>query len=157
MIQRHRPGTLRRRIGFIGLVALMAGGAFATQAVVHAGPDQPASADTDYNASIQPHYPADAITNKQEGMVILNVLVGADGTPRRVDVDPATRAAPSLVKAASDTARQWHFSPMMKNGKPTEGYARVPVKFSLTPLPSAPAAQPRPSASPTPSHISPNS
>ena len=39
MIQRHRPGTLHRRIGFIGPAALMAGGAFATQAVVHAKPD----------------------------------------------------------------------------------------------------------------------
>lgn len=142
MIQRHRPGTLRRRIGFIGLAALMAGSAFATQAVVHAKPDQPASADLDYNSTIQPHYPADAITNKQEGTVVLNVLVNADGTARKVEVDPDTRAAPSLVKAASDTAMQWHFSPTMKNGKPVEGYARVPVKFSLTPLPPAPTLPP---------------
>lgn len=86
---------------------------------------------------------ADAITNKQEGTVVLNVLVNADGNPRKVEVDPATRAAPSLVKAASDTAMQGHFSHMMKNGKPVEGYARVPVKFSLTPLPPTPSAPPR--------------
>jgi TonB family C-terminal domain len=146
MIQRHRPGTLRRRIGFIGLAALMAGGAYATQAVVHAKPDQAASSDLDYNSAIQPHYPADAITNKQEGMVVLKILVGVDGTPRNVEVDPVTHAAPSLIKAASDTAMQWHFNPMMKNGKPVEGYARVPVKFSLTPLPAPPT--------PTSPHIS---
>jgi len=135
MIQRHHPSTLRRRIGFIGLTVLMAGGALATQAVVHTKPDQPASADLNYNLSHHPHYPADAVTNKQEGTVVLNVLVNANGTPRKVEVDPATRAAPSLVKAASDAAMQWRFSPMMKNGKPVDGYARVPVKFSLDPLP----------------------
>lgn len=153
MIQRHRPGTLRRRIGFIGLAALMAGGAFATQAVVHAKPDQPALADLDYNLHVIPPYPADAIANKQEGTVVLKVLVGTDGIPRKVEVDPATRAAPSLVKSASDTAMQWRFSPMMKNGKPVEGYDRVPVKFSLASLPSArpapTAASPKPPASPT--------
>lgn len=148
MIQRDRPGTLRRRIGFIGLAALMTGAAFATQAVVHARQDQPASADLDYNSRIQPHYPADAIINKREGVVVLNVLVGVDGTPRQIEVDPATRAAPSLIKAASDTAMQWHFSPTMKNGKPVEGYARVPVQFSLTPLPpNLPAPLPHISSS----------
>lgn len=145
MIQRHRPGTLRRRIGFIGLAALMVGGAFVAHAAVHTKPDQTASTDLSYNSRMQPHYPEDAIKNKQEGTVILMVLVGTDGMPRKVDVDPATKAAPSLVKAASDAAMQWHFNPAMKNGKPMEGYDRVPVKFSLDPLP------------PTPPHSSPNS
>ena len=150
MIQRPRPGTLRRRIGFIGLAALMASGAFATQAVVHAKPDQPASADLSYNSQIYPHYPADAIQNKQQGIVILDVLVGTDGKPRSVKVEPSTQAAPSLIKAASDTAMQWHFSPTMKDGKPVEGYARVPVQFSLTPLPPAPPVPPAPPAEPPP-------
>jgi TonB family protein len=60
--------------------------------------------------TIQPHYPADAIRRKQEGTVILDVLVGADGRPRPVRAEP-TKLAPSLIKAASDTAMQWHSSP----------------------------------------------
>ncbi|WP_354549761.1 energy transducer TonB [Rhodanobacter soli] len=39
------------------------------------------------------------------------------------------------MAAASDAARRWHFNPQMKGGKPIDGYARVPVKFDLTPLP----------------------
>ena len=138
MIQRHRPGTLRRRIGFIGLAAMMVGGAFATQAVVPAQPDQPASADLSYNTSIQPHYPADAIKNNQQGTVIPDVRVGADGKPRSVRAEPAPQVGASLVKAASDTAMLWHFHPTRRHGKAVEGHARVPVKFSLTLLPSTP-------------------
>ena len=148
MIQRHRPSTLRRCIGFIGLAALMAGGAFMAQASVHTQANQPATQELSFNSRIQPHYPEDAIKNKQEGMVVLMVLVGTDGTARNVRVDPATHAAPSLIKAASDAAAQWHFNPAIRNGKPIVGYARVPVKFSLSPLPpTAPAAPATPISS----------
>lgn len=45
--------------------------------------------------------------NRQQGMVVLRVLVAADGTPARIEVEPATHAAPSLVKAAAEAAAQW--------------------------------------------------
>ncbi len=151
MIQRYRPGTLRRHMGFVGLSALMVGSVFATQAAIPTRLDQAASADLNFNSSLQPHYPADAIKNRQEGIVILDVLVGANGTPRKIDVDPVTRAAPSLVEAASDAALHWHFTPAMKNGKPVEGHARVPVEFRMSPMPSttpeAPAQPARASSS----------
>jgi hypothetical protein len=47
----------------------------------------------------------------------------------------STTTSADLIAAASDAARQWHFNPQMKGGKPIDGYARVPVKFDLTPLP----------------------
>lgn len=141
MIQRDRHGTLRRRMGFVVLAALMTGGAFAAQAMVPTQPDQPASADLGYNSLVQPHYPADAIRNKQQGTVILDVSVSADGKPRSVQAEPAAQVADSLVKAARDTAMQWHYHPATRHGVPVEGHARVPVKFSLTLLPgTAPKA-----------------
>jgi len=164
MIQRHRPGALRRRIGFIGLTALMVGGAFVAQAAVQTKADQPAAQNLSFNSQASPHYPADAVKNRQEGTVILDVLVGTDGKPREVKVNPATQAAPSLIKAASDAAMQWRFNPATKRGKRIESYARVPVNFSLDPLPPAqpgasvphgPSAPSAPSASP--SHGSSNS
>ena len=148
MIQHPRPGAWRRRLGFIGLAALMTGGTFLAQATAHPKPESRASQNLGYNAEVAPPYPADAIKNKQEGTVILDVLVGIDGMPRKITVNPATKAAPELVKAASDAAMQWHFNPETKNGKPIEGYARVPVRFSLTPLPLAPP--PPPPAPPPP-------
>jgi len=135
MIQRHRPGNARRRIGTAALCVLMASSALALQATT---PDRPASSDLSFNIKLQPHYPQDAVKNMQEGTVVLMVLVGTDGTPLKVEVDPKTKAVPSLVKAASEAAMQWHFNPAMKDGKPIEGYVRVPVQFSLDPLPASP-------------------
>jgi TonB family protein len=150
MIQRLRPGVLRRRIGFIGLAALMVGGTFAAQAAAHARTSQPVQQDLSFNAHVQMHYPEDAVKNKQQGTVILVILVGTDGKVRKIDVDPTTQASPSLVKAASDAAMQWRFNPAVRNGKRIESYAKVPVNFSLDespkktstpdPMPKSPAS-----------------
>jgi TonB family protein len=142
MIQHHRAGAARRRIGFIGLGVLLAGSVWIAQATGTQVPQQPASADLDYNAHIWPKYPAGAIKNKQQGTVMLKVLVGVDGKPLKIMPEPNTTLAPSLVQAATDTAMKWHFNPARRNGKPIESYALVPVKFSLTPLPPAPPAPP---------------
>jgi hypothetical protein len=64
-------------------------------------------------------------------------------------VDPATQAAPDLIKAAGDAAMTWRFNPRLKNGKPVEGYARIPITFSLdsqVPAPSAASTSPPPSS-----------
>lgn len=137
MIQRHRPGALRRRVGYLGLAALMAGSALVAQASTQSASDQPAGADTAYNSTMQPHYPAAAIKNQEQGTVILLVRVHADGTVGSIAYDPqhSTTTSADLIAAASSAARQWRFNPQMKDGKPVEGLARVPVKFSLTPLP----------------------
>ncbi|WP_426663460.1 M56 family metallopeptidase [Rhodanobacter aciditrophus] len=132
MIQRRRPGALRRRSGYAALAVLMAGSVFLAQAATSS---RKASQDFSFDARIEPHYPATAIRNKEQGTVILKVLVGTDGKPHRIDVDPATRATADLVESARAAAMQWRFRPALRNGKPVAAYARVPVSFSLTPLP----------------------
>ncbi|HKR77194.1 MAG TPA: TonB family protein [Rhodanobacter sp.] len=132
MIQRHRPGALRRRFGYAILAVLMAGSVFVVQAATS---NRKASQDLTFNARIQPRYPEAAIKNKEQGTVVLKVRVGKDGRPLKIDVDPATRAAPDLIESAREAAMQWRFNPALKNGKPVEGSARVPVEFSLTALP----------------------
>lgn len=131
MIQRRRPGTLRRRAGYAALAILMAGGAFMAQATIQ---DRAAGQDLAYNSRVQPHYPEAAIRNKEQGTVVLKILVGKDGKPRKIDIDPVTKAAPDLAEAARDAATQWRFNPEVRNGEPVEGYARVPVSFNLAPL-----------------------
>ena len=132
MIQRDRPRTLRRRLGYAALAVLMAGSVFVAQAATS---NRKASQDLTFNVRIQPHYPEAAIKNKEQGTVILKVLVGKDGRPLKVDVDPATKAAPDLIESAREAALQWRFNPALKHGKPVEGAARVPIEFSLTVLP----------------------
>ena len=131
MIQRQRPSVLRRRIGFIGLSVLMAGSVFMVQASVQTATSKNASSNLSYNSQIQPVYPADAVENKQEGTVILKVLVDKAGTPIKAESQPNTKATPSMVQSAINAAMKWRFNPALKNGKPIESYALVPVKFSL--------------------------
>ena len=133
MIQRHRPGALRRRAGVAVLAVLMAGGVFMAQATTSS---QKASQDLAYNSKIMPRYPAAAIKAKEQGTVLLSVLVHADGSIGTITYDPkrSTTTSADLIAAATDAARQWHFNPPLKDSKPIDGYARVPVEFSLTPL-----------------------
>jgi len=142
MIQRSRHGALRRSMGFIALAALLAGSVMVAEAAQVTPTTAVANQDLELKQMIRPYYPEAAIKNKEQGSVMLKVLVDAKGYPRRIEVDPsATTAPPDLVKAATDVAAQWRFKPTIKHGKPIESSARVPVDFSLTESP-APAAQP---------------
>ena len=169
MIQRLRPGALRRRLGFVALASLMLGSAIVAHAAGNDQGNKGAEANLSYNATVQPQYPADSVKHHEQGTVILSVLVGADGKVHKVAVDPTTQASASLIKAASDAVTQWHFNPEIKNGKPVAGYARVPVKFAMADLPQAPPADmppppppapplppPPPPPPPAPSHASPS-
>lgn len=171
MIQRLRPGVLRRRIGFIGLTVLMLVGVLAAQAGTTGSSNQSAEPDLNYNAKINPQYPAEAVKNHEQGTVVLNVLVGADGNVHKIVADPASQASPSLIKAASEAVNQWHFNPEMKNGQAVAGYARVPVKFAMSnvsaeapvatpppppPAPPIPPPPPPPPPPPAPVHASPS-
>ncbi|BFI96541.1 MAG: TonB family protein [Rhodanobacter sp.] len=137
MIEHHRPGALRRRAGFVLLAALLVGSAFVAQAATGNQANQSAASDLSYNAGIQPHYPPSAVKAKEQGTVVLDILVYPDGTPGAItyNAKQSNTASADLIAAATNAARQWRFSPQMKNGKPVAGYARVPVKFSLEPLP----------------------
>ena len=148
MIQRHRPGTLRRRSGFIALAVLMASTAWISQAGASHAEQTPATYQgTGPVAQPYPVYPPAAIQNKQQGTVVLLVLVGVDGKPLAAKAEAATKAAPDLIKAAIDTVMtNWRFTPATKNGKPIEAYARVPITFNLSPTP--PPAPPPPPVPP---------
>ncbi|MBE1160024.1 M56 family metallopeptidase [Dyella acidiphila] len=147
MISRQPCSTRRRRFGYATLAALLVSGAAIAQtgnpppAASSVGPTQ----DTPYNASMPPAYPPDAIKNREQGMVILNVLVGTDGAAHQINVDNgSTKATPELGKAASDAAMKWHFNPKLENGKAVEAWVKVPVLFSLSPLPPHPHGPPPP-------------
>lgn len=97
-----------------------------------------------------PSYPPDAIKNHEQSLVLLKVLVGADGAARKIDVDPKTKASPELTKVASDAAMKWHYNPKVENGKVVEGWMKVPVLFSLSLLPPHPPGPPQGAMPPPP-------
>jgi len=77
---------------------------------------------------VEPEYPEEAKQQHIHGPVVLNALVGEDGSVRRVEVISGN---PQLVKAAADAVRQWRFRPHHLKGRPVEFETRITVNFQL--------------------------
>ncbi len=74
-----------------------------------------------------PVYPAEARQAGISGAVLLNVLIGKDGTVKNIE---AGRGHPLLVAAAIDAVKQWMYQPTLLNGEPVEVATIVEVNFA---------------------------
>jgi TonB family protein len=79
-------------------------------------------------ARVVPDYPEDARQQRIEGPVVLNTLVGTDGSVRELTLISGN---PQLVQAAADAVRQWRFQPHRSKGEPAEFETQITVNFSL--------------------------
>jgi len=77
-----------------------------------------------------PVYPPEAVHLKEEGTVLLLVLVGKDGLAKDIKVSQ-TSGFPLLDKEAIRTVSHWTFRPKTIDGVPVYGYAGIPVSFNL--------------------------
>jgi TonB family protein len=77
---------------------------------------------------VQPVYPREAIAQGLRGIVILEVIIDAEG---EVESAKVVRSVPGLDEAAIAAARQWEYAPTKVNGKPVRVRLTVPVVFSL--------------------------
>jgi len=138
MIRRERTSSTRRRVGTLGMAIAATALCLAVQAAPLPQAPSGATQDLAFNIRMAPRYPKASIANRDQGMVMLKVLVNADGTVRTVDYDAkaSTTTSANLIAAASDAAMQWRFSPATKNGRAIASYARVPVDFSLDESPA---------------------
>jgi protein TonB len=84
----------------------------------------------DRNRVAQPHYPVQSFRNGEQGEVVLGVVVGADGKPKRVTIDK-TSGFTLLDRAAVDAVKTWQFAPGTRNGVPQEAARQVAVGFKL--------------------------
>ena len=75
---------------------------------------------------VDPEYPEAAKSGKQLGSVVLQVLIGRDGT-----VQDAKFLQGSLVfaKAAIDAVKQWHFKPYSLNGRAVSVQSSITLNF----------------------------
>jgi protein TonB len=100
-------------------------------AALTAAPFVPARPVSGMESDRPPRYPEAARRRGEQGRVVLQVDVSADGAP--VDVTVAEGSGiPSLDAAALNAVRQWRFVPATRAGKPVAAVARVPVRFRLT-------------------------
>ena len=80
--------------------------------------------------NVPPRYPDDAVQAKVQGVVVLDVVVGADGVPTDVQV---SKGVPMLDAAAIEAVRQWRYEPTLMNGAPVPVAMTVNVNFTLDP------------------------
>jgi protein TonB len=77
---------------------------------------------------VKPVYPQAAMDAKIQGVVILEVVIDANGAVRDAKV---LRPVAMLDQAALDAVKQWRFTPTLLNGAPQEVIMTVTVNFTL--------------------------
>jgi protein TonB len=89
-----------------------------------------ASAQPRYHTNPKPDYPIPSLRRREEGIVLLNVQVAADGMPVAISLNRGC-GHPLLDRAALDAVRRWTFEPARAAGVPVSSLVVIPVRFSL--------------------------
>jgi TonB family protein len=79
---------------------------------------------------VTPGYPDIARLTKVQGIVIIEAVIGTDGTVEQARV---LRSQPLLDEAALTAVREWAYTPTLLNGRPTAVIMTVTVPFTLRP------------------------
>ena len=99
---------------------------------------------------VRPAYPPEAKAEKVQGLFLIDVVIGKDGTIKDARIvasaptaerlkeleakkgtPAATEGDARLAEAALDAVKQWQYQPILKDGKPVEFKATVTVNFKL--------------------------
>jgi protein TonB len=78
----------------------------------------------------RPDYPTLSKRYDEQGTVMLQVLVKADGTAGEVKLKSSS-GHPLLDKAAMSAVQSWRFNPATSDGKPIAEWYLVPIPFTL--------------------------
>jgi len=77
---------------------------------------------------VEPNYPLLAKQMKIQGAVVLQVLIGRDGTIQHLHV----LSGPTILSAAArEAVKQWRFKPYLQSGQAVETEARITVNFTI--------------------------
>jgi TonB family protein len=78
---------------------------------------------------VTPAYPPKAVSERIEGNVLLNAVIGSNGS---IKVLQCVGGPAELEEAAIEAVRQWQYTPFQLNGTPMEVHIEIGVLFSLT-------------------------
>jgi protein TonB len=98
---------------------------------VDTGPIQLPVGDLAYEYAPAPQYPPLAMRRRWQGVVLLRVLVGQDGSPLQVKVERSSGRPILDTAARNQVASEWRFRPAMREGAPVQAWGLVPISFSL--------------------------
>jgi protein TonB len=86
--------------------------------------------NADYLQNPAPAYPPLARRMKEQGRVLIRVLVSVDGLPERVELKTSS-GSPRLDHSALETIRNWKFVPARQGAEKVAAWVVVPIAFSL--------------------------
>ncbi len=92
------------------------------------------SAKPRYRVNPAPEYPIASSRRREEGVVMVKVMVDANGAPSAISLATSS-GHPLLDAAALDAVRRWTFDPARAAGVPVSSLVTVPVRFSLSDAP----------------------
>jgi len=95
-----------------------------------AAPVELPSSDADYLQNPKPAYPAISRKLREQGQVLVDVLIGADGNAQQAKVK-ASSGFDRLDAAALTTVQRWRYVPGKKGGVATAMWFSVPINFVL--------------------------
>ncbi|MGI9103027.1 MAG: energy transducer TonB [Terriglobales bacterium] len=78
---------------------------------------------------VKPTYPALAKSARIQGDVVLQAVIGKDGSIQNLKL---VSGHPMLAPYAIDAVKQWRYKPYFLNGEPVEVDTQITVKFSLS-------------------------
>lgn len=122
---------MNRAIALLLAILVPAASVLVSTAAHAQGPATPAAGEItppSVLTHVDAQYPPSARATRKHGDVSLALTVDADGHVSRVDVLASGGA--DLDEAAVFAARQWTFTPAMRDGKPVASRIRVPFHFA---------------------------
>ncbi|QBB72019.1 energy transducer TonB [Pseudolysobacter antarcticus] len=84
-----------------------------------------------YRGSTRVTYPREALRAREQGKVILHVMVDAEGLPQTIEIAKSS-GSPRLDRAAREAVLHWHFVAAIENGKTIASWVQVPIAFNLS-------------------------
>ena len=91
---------------------------------------EPPRFDMSYLRNPAPAYPSMSRRMREEGRVLLSVLVSVNGEAQTIEVR-ASSGSDRLDRAAVDAVRRWRFAPARRGAQAIAGWALVPILFQL--------------------------
>jgi len=83
-----------------------------------------------YDGALKLRYPPTSMSRKEQGTVLLRVLVDAAGFVQKIEIARSSGHS-QLDNAARDAVQRAHFRPVLRDGEAVEAWGVVPIEFRL--------------------------
>ena len=90
----------------------------------------PASTPAAYLSNPKPEYPQQAREDREEGLVVLRVLISSEGLPMNIQLDKSSGFR-ALDAAAVSGVKRWSFTPATHSQRAIEAWIDIPIRFRL--------------------------